>query len=61
MTLSFISPEKEKYVFYIYEVFIWEFFQKRPTIHYSPSVQMIGNEVAMARTLSIFCCIKCIL
>ena len=34
ITLSFASPEKEKYLFYIYEVITWEKFHKRAANHY---------------------------
>ena len=36
ITLSFASPEKEKYLFYIYEVITWENFHKEARIYYSP-------------------------
>ena len=35
ITLSFASPEKENYLFYIYEVITWEKIYKRSAIHYS--------------------------
>jgi hypothetical protein len=35
ITLSFASPEKENYFFYIYDVIVKQFFSKRSTNHYS--------------------------
>jgi hypothetical protein len=34
ITLSFASPEKENYFFYIYDVITWEFFSKSAAYHY---------------------------